>query len=127
MKSHPPIACRPAHGLAALLFVAAGLLLSGGPGRAQNTTTISPPTPFQAAPDISSHGAGDTNYVPPRPQKRSSHAIRHGYKNITDNAIRHGYDTPTDNRIRHGYDQPTDKTIRHGHNNLTDNAIRHGY
>ncbi|MFA5205289.1 MAG: hypothetical protein WC708_12905 [Lentisphaeria bacterium] len=127
MKHPPPPACRPAPGLAVLLFVAAGLLLSGGLGRAQNTPTLSPPTPFQTAPDISTRGAGDPDYVPPKPKKRSGHAIRHGYKNVTDNAIRHGYTTPTDRAVRHGYQKKTDNAVRHGYQNVTDHAIRHGY
>ena len=126
MKRPPSPACRPAHGLAALLFVAAGLLLSGGPGRAQNTPTFTPPAPFQTAPDISTPGAGDTDYTP-APRKRSGHAIRHGYKNVTDNAIRHGYTTPTDHAVRRGYKNVTDNAVRHGYQNVTDHAIRHGY
>lgn len=98
--------------------------------RAQDTTTISPPTPFQTAPDISSHGAGDTsgnNQVQSRPQHWSEHDIRHGFQYVTDHAVRHGFDEPTDHAIRHGFDEPTDHAIRHNFDEPTDDAIRHGY
>ena len=130
MNNQLAIFHRPAPGFAILLLAAAGLFMSNAALHAQDTTTSSPPTPYQTAPDISSHGTGDTSgkhQVQSRPQQWSEHDIRHGFQYVTDHAVRHGFDEPTDHAIRHGYDEPTDHAIRHNFDEPTDDAIRHGY